>query len=114
MGCTACWRPRNWKRSCGAGVTPFRSKQAAASWSRQRRKRAVRTTSLLFWCGKVRSPYERQVHLPKLLLPVALVVALSCPATAQVAILQILVVEGEGAVHGPGARSTRPMTVEVT
>jgi hypothetical protein len=43
-----------------------------------------------------------------------LVLALSCAATAQVAILQIRVIEGEGAVHAPGARSTRPLTVEVT
>jgi hypothetical protein len=44
----------------------------------------------------------------------ALVTALSCPATAQVAILQIQVIEGEGAVHPPGARSSRPLTVEIT
>ena len=44
----------------------------------------------------------------------ALALALSCPATAQVAILQIQVIEGEGGVHAPGARSTRPLTVEVT
>ncbi len=44
----------------------------------------------------------------------ALVLALSCAATAQVAILQIRVIEGEGAVHAPGSRSTRPLTVEVT
>jgi hypothetical protein len=44
----------------------------------------------------------------------ALVVALSCSATAQVAILQIQVIEGEGGVHAPGARSTRPLTVEIT
>jgi hypothetical protein len=43
-----------------------------------------------------------------------LVLALSCTATAQVAILQIRVIEGEGAVHAPGSRSTRPLTVEVT
>ena len=36
------------------------------------------------------------------------------PALAQVAILQIRVVEGEGAVHQPGTRSTRPITVEIT
>jgi hypothetical protein len=36
------------------------------------------------------------------------------PATAQVAILQIQVVEGEGAVHPPGSRSTRPLTVAIT
>jgi len=36
------------------------------------------------------------------------------PATAQVAILQIQVVEGEGAVHAPGSRSARPLTVAVT
>ena len=39
---------------------------------------------------------------------------LSLGAPAQVAILQIQVVEGEGAVHVPGARSSRPLTVEVT
>jgi len=36
------------------------------------------------------------------------------PALAQVAILQIRVIEGEGAVHLPGSRSTRPITVEIT
>jgi hypothetical protein len=36
------------------------------------------------------------------------------PALAQVAILQIRVIEGEGAVHLPGLRSTRPITVEIT
>lgn len=35
-------------------------------------------------------------------------------AHAQVATLQIQVVEGEGAVHSPGSRSTRPLTVAVT
>jgi hypothetical protein len=44
----------------------------------------------------------------------AFVLALGCTATAQVAILHIRVVEGEGAVHAPGSRSTRPLTVEVT
>lgn len=44
----------------------------------------------------------------------ALVVALSTTATAQVAILQIQVVEGEGGVHAPGSRSPRLLTVEVT
>jgi hypothetical protein len=44
----------------------------------------------------------------------ALVAALSSQATAQVAILQIQVVEGEGAVHAPGSRTSRPLTVEVT
>jgi hypothetical protein len=44
----------------------------------------------------------------------ALVIALSCPATGQVAILQIQVIEGEGAVHPPGSRSSRPLTVEIT
>jgi hypothetical protein len=47
-------------------------------------------------------------------LAAAFVVALSCTATAQVAILQIQVVEGEGAVHAPGSRSARPLTVQVT
>jgi hypothetical protein len=36
------------------------------------------------------------------------------PALAQVAILQIRVIEGEGTVHLPGSRSTRPITVEIT
>ena len=44
----------------------------------------------------------------------ALVLAFSSTAAAQVAILQIRVVEGEGAVHAPGSRGARPLTVEVT
>jgi hypothetical protein len=36
------------------------------------------------------------------------------PATAQLAIVQIGIVEGEGAVHVPGSRSARPLVVEVT
>ena len=44
----------------------------------------------------------------------ALVVALSTTATAQVAILQIQVIEGEGEVHAPGSRSARPLTVGIT
>jgi hypothetical protein len=52
--------------------------------------------------------YRKSVELAVLwLLGVA-------PALAQVAILQIRVVEGEGAVHLPGSRSTRPITVEIT
>ena len=35
-------------------------------------------------------------------------------ARGQVAILQVRVVEGEGAVHVPGARSPRPISVEIT
>jgi hypothetical protein len=44
----------------------------------------------------------------------ALVLALSCTVAAQVAVLQIRVTEGEGAVHAPGSRGARPLTVEVT
>ncbi len=40
--------------------------------------------------------------------------ALAVPVAGQVAILQIQVVEGEGAVHLPGSRSSRPLTVQVT
>jgi hypothetical protein len=40
------------------------------------------------------------------LLPVA--------APAQTLILQIKVLEGEGAVHAPGSKAARPLTVEVT
>jgi hypothetical protein len=43
-----------------------------------------------------------------------MLLAYSCPATAQIAILQIQVVEGEGAVHPPGSKSSRPLTVEIT
>ena len=38
----------------------------------------------------------------------------AAPALAQVAILQIRVIEGEGAVHLPGSHGTRPITVEIT
>ena len=44
----------------------------------------------------------------------ALFVTLAGPAAAQVAILQIQFVEGEGGVHAPGSRATRPLTVAVT
>lgn len=44
----------------------------------------------------------------------ALVVAFPCVAMAQIAVLQIKVLEGEGAVHPPGAHISRPLTVEVT
>jgi len=44
----------------------------------------------------------------------ALAVALAGEAAAQIAILQIQVVEGEGAVYAPGSRAARPLTVEVT
>jgi hypothetical protein len=41
-------------------------------------------------------------------------VVLASTATAQVAILQIQVIEGEGGIYAPGARSTRPLVVEIT
>ena len=44
----------------------------------------------------------------------ALVLALPCVAMAQIAVLQIKVVDGEGAVHPAGARIAHPVTVEVT
>jgi hypothetical protein len=43
-----------------------------------------------------------------------LAAALVSTAAAQVAILQIRVIEGDGAVHAPGSRSPRPLTVEIT
>ena len=52
--------------------------------------------------------YERFFRLA------AFAVTLVCPAIAQVAILQIQFIEGDGAVHAPGSRSARPLTVEVT
>jgi hypothetical protein len=54
------------------------------------------------------------MHSVGLCSATAFLLALSCTAAAQVAILQIRVVEGEGAVHAPGSRSTRPLTVEIT
>ncbi len=50
----------------------------------------------------------------KLFLARALVLAWPCVAMAQIAVLQIKVVEGEAAVHPPGARIAHPVTVEVT
>jgi hypothetical protein len=44
----------------------------------------------------------------------ALAFALPCLLFGQTAILQVKVVEGEGAVHAPGSRSPRNLTVEVT
>jgi cell division septation protein DedD len=44
----------------------------------------------------------------------ALVLALPCAAIAQVAVLQIKVLEGDGAVRPAGARISHPVTVEVT
>lgn len=44
----------------------------------------------------------------------ALGVVLASIATAQVAILQIQVLEGEGGVYAPGAKAARPLIVEVT
>jgi hypothetical protein len=43
-----------------------------------------------------------------------LVLAFSSRAIAQIAILQIQITEGEGAVHIPGSRTSRPLTVVVT
>ncbi|HVN03221.1 MAG TPA: hypothetical protein VMT86_02320 [Bryobacteraceae bacterium] len=50
----------------------------------------------------------------KMFLARALVVALPCAAMAQVANLQIKVLEGEGAVHPAGAHVARPLAVQVT
>ena len=44
----------------------------------------------------------------------ALVFALPWLAVAQVAILHIQIVEGDGAVHAPGSHSQQPLAVEVT
>jgi hypothetical protein len=44
----------------------------------------------------------------------ACLVTLCRMAAAQVGILQIQIVEGEGAVHAPGLRSARPLTVAIT
>ena len=54
------------------------------------------------------------IHSVRVCSATAFVLALSSTAAAQVAILQIRVIEGEGAVHAAGARGTRPFSVEVT
>jgi hypothetical protein len=43
-----------------------------------------------------------------------LLLSLAMSASGQVALLQIQVVEGEGAIHQPGARSSRALAVEIT
>ena len=68
-----------------------------AGVSMRRKKRALGHSGLSLWVGLA-----------------ALWVLWAAPALAQVAILQIRVIEGEGAVHLPGSRSTRPITVEIT
>src|SRR5947207_13362891 len=75
--------------------------------------RAAPTTSPPFWCAK---PHDRNspIVYEKLLRLAAFVVTLVCPAIAQVAILQIQLLEADGAVHAPGSRSTRPLIVAVT
>jgi hypothetical protein len=50
----------------------------------------------------------------KAFLARALVFAFPCVVVAQTAILQIKVLEGEGAAHPAGARVSRPVTVQVT
>jgi len=50
----------------------------------------------------------------KAFLARALVFAFPCVVVAQTAILQIKVLEGEGAAHPTGARVSRPVTVQVT
>jgi len=53
----------------------------------------------------------------RVFVPVRLALASLCLSPAalpQVAVLQITVVEGEGIVHVPGSRISRPLTVEIT
>lgn len=50
----------------------------------------------------------------KAFLAGALVLAFPCAAMAQIAVLQIKIVDGEGAVHALGAHISHPLTVEVT
>ena len=50
----------------------------------------------------------------KAFLARALVAAFPCVAMAQIAVLQIKILDGEGAVHPPGAHIVHPLTVEVT
>jgi hypothetical protein len=48
------------------------------------------------------------------LIAAALVCVLPCIATAQIAILQLKVIQGEGGVQRAGSRVARPLTVQVT
>jgi hypothetical protein len=50
----------------------------------------------------------------KAILTRALVLAFPCLAMAQIAVLQIKVLDGEGLVHPAGAHVAHPLTVEVT
>ncbi len=54
------------------------------------------------------------MNIARCVLATALAVALGGAAKAQIAILQIQVVEGEGAVHAPGSRAARFLTVAIT
>jgi len=54
------------------------------------------------------------VKIARLGLAAALAVSLGGAAKAQIAILQIQVVDGEGAVHAPGLHAPRFLAVEVT
>jgi len=53
-------------------------------------------------------------YLSHLARCIALVISLAGAAAAQVGILQIRVIEGEGTVHVPGSRAGRSLTVLVT
>src|ERR1044071_5355988 len=75
--------------------------------------RADRTTFRPCWCGRPPDRHKRFVYV-RIFRLTALAATLAGAAIAQVAILQIQLVEGEGAVHAPGSRSSRPLTVEVT
>ena len=54
------------------------------------------------------------MNIARLGLAAALAVSLAGAAKAQIAILQIQVVDGEGAVHPPGTHAPRFLAVEVT
>src|ERR1041384_1214450 len=79
------------KSVCRIGLGPVHAPEARASRAGQR------FSNLII-----------QVFVPVLFL------FLAPPSPAQVAILHITVVEGDGAVHVPGSRSSRPLTVEIT
>ena len=92
------------------GQTGARRAQAT-----RRRKRALGTQETQGQTGASTRRRKRALGHPGLSLGLAaLWVLWAAPALAQVAILQIRVIEGEGAVHLPGSRSTRPITVEIT
>src|SRR5450755_3043480 len=123
MDCMESSRNSASYRFCKAVDRASRSKRSAASSSKPRAAPAVRIISRQCCCElrRIGSPDPLYSAAPagsgvymKAFLARALLLAWPCVAIAQVAVLQIKVLEGEGTVHAAGARIPHPVTVEVT